>query len=166
MDYHQWLQVHICDIMESRHLEEFSMVVSLLNSLLLKEEFIQRSGFTSEPPIVAAATVPKFLEILDPPFLYFVCPTLLHVWIIWGIFSCYSGFRLALCMYWAIRLSSSYDVLSLRFKTGLSFAVFHRLAHVLLLEKIPCFLISSKKIMTLIKGCRLIEFHHYSPRID
>ena len=55
------------------------MSVPLLDSLLLKEEFIQRSGFTSEPPIVAAATVPKFLEILDPPFFYFVCPTLLHV---------------------------------------------------------------------------------------
>ena len=53
--------------MESRHLEEFSMVVSLLNSLLLKEEFIQRSGFTSELPIVAGATFPKFLKILDPP---------------------------------------------------------------------------------------------------
>ena len=53
--------------MESRHLEEFSMVLSLLNSLLLKEEFIQRSGFTSELPIVVAATFPKFLKILDPP---------------------------------------------------------------------------------------------------
>ena len=54
------------------------MSVPLLNSLLLKDEFIQRFGVTSEPPIVAAATVPKFLEILDPPF-DFVCPTLLHV---------------------------------------------------------------------------------------
>ena len=54
--------------MESNHLEEFSMLVSLLYSLLLKEEFIQRSGFTNELPIVAAATFPKFLEILDPPF--------------------------------------------------------------------------------------------------
>ena len=53
---------------ESRHLEGFNMLVSLLNSLLLKEEFTQRSRFTSEPPIVAAATIPKFLEILDPPF--------------------------------------------------------------------------------------------------
>ena len=53
---------------ESIHLEEFSMSVSLLNSVLLKEGFIQRSGFTSEPPIVAATTFPKFLEILDPPF--------------------------------------------------------------------------------------------------
>ena len=51
---------------ESRHLEEFSMSVSLLNSLLLKEEFIRRSVFTSEPPIVAAATFPKLLKILDP----------------------------------------------------------------------------------------------------
>ena len=40
LEYHQWLQVHIYDIMESRHLEEFNMVVSLLNSLLLKEEFM------------------------------------------------------------------------------------------------------------------------------
>ena len=52
---------------ESRHLEEFSMSILLLNSLLPKEEFIQRSGFTSEPLIVAAATFPKFLKILDPP---------------------------------------------------------------------------------------------------
>ena len=53
---------------EYRHLEEFSMSVSLLNSMLLKEEFIKRSGFTSELPIVAAATFPEFLKILDPPF--------------------------------------------------------------------------------------------------
>ena len=43
------------------------MSVSLLDSLLLKEEFIGRFGFTSEPPIVAATTFPKFLKILDPP---------------------------------------------------------------------------------------------------
>ena len=54
---------------ESRHLEEFSMSVSLLNNLLLKEEFIQRSGFTSEPPIVAAATFPKFLKKFGPSLL-------------------------------------------------------------------------------------------------
>ena len=53
---------------EYRHLEEFSMSVSLLNSLLLKKEFIRRSGFTSEPPIVAAATFPKFIKKLDPPY--------------------------------------------------------------------------------------------------
>ena len=52
---------------ESRHLEEFSMSVSLLNSLFIKEDCIQRSRFTSELPIVAVTTFPKFLKILDPP---------------------------------------------------------------------------------------------------
>ena len=48
------------------------MSVSLLNSLSLRGEFIQRSGFTSEPPIVAAATFfPKFLKFW-PPFVDFV----------------------------------------------------------------------------------------------
>ena len=89
--------------MESRHLEEFNMLVSLLNSLLLKEEFIQRSRFTSESLIVAAATFPKFLEILDPPFLLFLphfatCLDYLRP------VSCYSSFRLGLCMFWTIRL--------------------------------------------------------------
>ena len=46
LDYHQWLKVHTFSIWEIRHLEEFNMLVLLSNSLLLKEEVVQRSGFT------------------------------------------------------------------------------------------------------------------------
>ena len=66
---------------ESRHLEEFNMSVSLLNSLLLKEEFIQRSSFTNEPPIVAAASFPKFLKILDPSLIFVLLRFIEIVWL-------------------------------------------------------------------------------------
>ena len=74
-------------------------------------------------------------------------------------FSCNLGFRLGLCMLWIVRLSRFYDVLSLRFKMGLSFAVFWRSARVLLLENRPLFSIFSEKVMTVIGGRRLIKFH-------
>ena len=109
--------------MESGHLEEFSMLVSLLNSLLLQEEFIQRSGFTSEPPIVAAATFPKFLKKFGPSLLNLFALLCYVFGLFEASFSCYSGFRLGLCMLWTIRLSQFYDVLSLKFKVGFSVSI-------------------------------------------
>ena len=116
------------------------MSVSLLNSLFPKEEFIQRSGFTSELPIVAPATFPKFLKKFGPSLLILFAPLCYMFGLFEASFSCYLGFRLGLCMLWTVRLSRFYDVLSLRFKMGLSFAIFYRLAHVLLLENRPRFL--------------------------
>ena len=68
-DYHQWLKYMYFQFGKSRHIEEFNMLVLLSNSLLLKEEIVQRSGFTRWSPIVAAATFfPNFWKILDPHF--------------------------------------------------------------------------------------------------
>ena len=107
---------------ESRHLEEFSVSVPLLNSLLLKEEFIQRSGFTSELPIVAAATFSKFLEILDPPFLLCLPHSATCLDYLRPI-SCYSIFRLGPCMFWTVRLSN-FPLFIVEFKVEFSFAIF------------------------------------------
>ena len=109
-----WTSIHdyrliYVTLWESRHLEEFTMLVLLLNSLLLKEEFIQRSGFTSEPPIVVAATVPKFMEILDPPFLLCLPHSATCLDYLRPV-SCYSSFCLGLCMFWTVRLSRFYGV--------------------------------------------------------
>ena len=88
----------------------------LLNSLLLKEEFIQRSGFTSEPPIVAAATFPKFLKFWTL-LVDFVEERLFPLCYTFGLFeasfSCFAGFCLGLRLFWTIGLSSFYVVLSL-----------------------------------------------------
>ena len=94
--------------MESRHLEEFSMVVSLLNSLLLKEDFIQRSRFTSELPIVVAATFSQIYGNFGPSFFYFVCPTLLRVWIMWAYFLLFKISFGSVHGFWTIRISSYY----------------------------------------------------------
>ena len=98
------------------------MSVPLLNSLLLKDEFIQRFGFTSEPPIVAAATVPKFLEILDPPFLILFAP-LCYMLDYLRPFPCYLSFCLGLCIFWTVRLCRLYVVSSVKFKVGFSVVV-------------------------------------------
>ena len=50
------------------------MLVLLSNSLLLKEEIVQRSVFTRWSPIVAAATFFPNFKILDPPFFDFILP--------------------------------------------------------------------------------------------
>ena len=50
-------------------------------------------------------------------------------------FSCYLGFHLGLGMCWDVRLSSSYDVLSLRSKMGLPF---------IFLEVSPCFIVGKE----------------------
>ena len=108
------------------------MSVSLLNSLLLKEEFIQRSGFTSEPLIVAAATFPKFLKFWTL-LVDFVEDCLFPFCYVFGlfeaIFSCLLGIHLGLQWFWTIGFSR-FDVvlLLLRFgrglKMGFSVAVF------------------------------------------
>ena len=99
------------------------MSVLLLNSLLLKGEFIQRSGFISEPPIVAAATFPKFLKFwtLHIDFvedrLFPLCYTFR---LLEASFSCFSGIRLGLRMLWTVELSRFHVVLLLpKFGRGL-----------------------------------------------
>ena len=47
---------------------------------------------------------------------------------------------------------------------GLSFVVFWRSSHILLLENRPRFFIFSKEVMNLIRGRRLIEFLRLRPR--
>ena len=99
------------------------MPILLLNSLLLKEEFIQRSGFTSEPSIVAAATFPKFLKFWTL-LVDFVEDLLFPLCYTFGLFeasfSCFSGIRLGLRMLWTVELSRFHVVLSLpKFGRGL-----------------------------------------------
>ena len=86
---------------ESQCLEEFSMSISLLNSMLLKEEFIQRSGFTSEPPIVAVATFPKILKKIWTLLVDFVEAYLFPLCYTCGLFetSFFSGISLGLQMF-------------------------------------------------------------------
>ena len=82
------------------------MLVSLLNSLLLKEEFIQRSGFTSEPPIVAAATFSQISGNFGPSFFILFAP----LCYVFGLFEAY--FLLfdisfgSMHGFWTVRLSS------------------------------------------------------------
>ena len=74
------IKVHtyfIWEIQTSRIIQHVGIYCQ--NTLLLKEEVVQRSVFTRYSPIVAAATfVPKFFKILDPPF-DFILPAI--VWI-------------------------------------------------------------------------------------
>ena len=107
----------------------------------------------------------KICENFGPSLLILFAPLHYMFGLFEASFSCYLGFHLGLCMCWDVRLSSSYDVLSLRSKMGLPFVVFRRSALVLLLEKRPRFFISSKKIMNLIRSCRMIEFRRCGPRI-
>ena len=108
------------------------MLVLLLNSLLLKEEFIQISGFTSESPIVAAATFPKFLKFWTL-LVDFVEDHLFPPCYMFGLFeasfSCFSGIHLGLRMFWTVGLSRFYDdfivaEVWMRFKMGFSITIF------------------------------------------
>ena len=108
----------------------------------------------------------QIYENFGPSLLILFAPLRYMFGLFEASFYCYLGFHLGLCMCWDVRFSSSYDVLSLRFKMGLPFTVFRRSARVLLLEKRPHFFISSKKIMTLIRSRRLIDFRRCIPGID
>ena len=151
---------------ESRHLKEFSMSVSLLNILLLKEEFIQRFWVHQWATNCCSRNFSQISENFGPSLLILFAPLYYMFGLFEAKFFCYLGFRLGLCMLWTVRLSRFYNVLSLRFKMGLSFAVFRRSTCVLLLENRPRFSIFSEKDMILIRGHRLIEFRCCGPRID
>ena len=123
-------------------------------------------GFDQDlEPVCCSCNFSQIYENFGPSLLILFSPLCYMFGLFEASFSCYLGFHLGLCVCWDVRLSSSYDVLSLRFKMGLPFAIFRRSARVLLLEKRPHFFISSKKIMTLIRSCRMIEFHRCGPRI-
>ena len=63
-------------------------------------------------------------ENFGPSLLILFSPLCYMFGLFEAIFSFYFGFHLGLCMLWTVRLSRFYDVLSLRFKMGLSFAIF------------------------------------------
>ena len=117
-------------IQTSRRIQHIGFL--LLNSLLLEEKFIQGSGFTSELPIVVAATFPKFLKFWTL-LVDFVEGRVFPFCYAFGFFeanfSCLSGICLGLRLFWTIGFSRflccfiTAEVWP-RFKMGCSVVVF------------------------------------------
>ena len=158
----------ICDLFVWSGCWRFSVFWEYLVYPNMVPEHLWRAAFGFDQdlkPVCCSCNFSQIYENFGPSLLILFAPLRYMFGLFEASFSCYLGFHLGLCMCWDVRLSSSYDVLSLRSKMGLPFVVFWRSGLVLLLEKRHRFFISSKKIMTLIRSCRMIEFHRCGPRI-
>ena len=78
----------------------------LSNSLLLKEEIVQRFGFIRQSPIVAAATISQNFKFQDPPFYLFLLNLALEYFVFTEAALKFSFFLLKT---WSVSFSVSED---------------------------------------------------------